>query len=376
MALVGDPLAGLAEIDDCEQHEDEGLDRADEEDVEQLPDGHEDERHHRQRGSDHGFPGPGLEERPQQVDHHHPGEDVAEKSEGQGNRLHHLLDDGERREWRAKVVVEVAAQAAHPDGVALAHEEDDQSHGERQVEVGVGRLDRLLEREEVEPVGDQDEEADGGRQGQEEGGDLLPHGLTDQVAHIAEEELEHHLEPARLAAPQGAHEEKPDREGQRVRVVGAEKAAPAADGDGGVSARSGDGEELADHRARSTSRSEAAESTNWATAMPAATRIARSQPSTNPLRIASMVRIPSRRMLVAAKAPPMPSSRTARNPFPARRMRPSARATPLSGRPSAPATTSATRAMPVQVAAVTLRACRGAAATSSGTATAMSGTGA
>src|SRR3982075_2262635 len=121
--FVLESLSGSAEVDDRQDHEDERLNEADEDDVKRLPqkqerrpdDGSAHSAHHRQsqraKSSD-------------QDDHHRPRKDVAEKSKRKGHRLDELLQDvewrvgdseGERHFERFGETPEVAAPAKRAD---------------------------------------------------------------------------------------------------------------------------------------------------------------------------------------------------------------------------------------------------------------------
>src|ERR1039458_5411830 len=97
------------EVDDCEQHEDVGLDRSDSE-VEGLPDDFKrtDRLGHQGRHDD---------------DHQTAGEEVAEETERQGNGLGGLFDEVHRRQGREGLgeVLEVTPEAAVAPRFAVHH---------------------------------------------------------------------------------------------------------------------------------------------------------------------------------------------------------------------------------------------------------------
>src|SRR6478672_12830067 len=181
-----------AEVQYGQQREDERLDTADEH-VEQLPD------QVRQ---------PGGVERDQadQGEHDAAGEDVAEESQRQRDRLGELLEDVQREQHREGLdeVLEVALHALLPDPV---DPDPDHGHDRHRVgEVGVrgGRRQQVqvvvdLRRQQLEPVGDQDEEEQRHRERHHErvqlaevvlhlGVDLADHGLPQDLdlgGHVA-----------------------------------------------------------------------------------------------------------------------------------------------------------------------------------------------
>src|SRR5262249_40067691 len=135
--LLFQALAGVAEVHDRQQHEDERLEAADEEHIEELPE------HDRE-------PADGQRQLRQQVQHQNPGEDVAEEPQGEGDRLDDLLDDvqwdeehacKDRQLERLGKAVKIAAQAQHPERVPLHHQDHHYPHRQRLVEVGIGRVD-------------------------------------------------------------------------------------------------------------------------------------------------------------------------------------------------------------------------------------------
>src|SRR5712691_5880765 len=94
--FVLETLAGSPEIDDRKQHEDERLNKADEDDVERLPEAE-------QQGTDHRASNDaddGERERAEardQADHHRTREDVAKESKRQRDRFDQLFENDERR---------------------------------------------------------------------------------------------------------------------------------------------------------------------------------------------------------------------------------------------------------------------------------------
>src|SRR6478672_3103918 len=140
-----------AEVQYGQQREDERLDTADEH-VEQLPD------QVRQ---------PGGVERDQadQGEHDAAGEDVAEESQRQRDRLGELLEDVQREQHREGLeeVPEVALHALLLDAVDPHADHGHEGHGVGQVGVRGGSRQQVhvvvdLRGQQLEPVGDQDEE--------------------------------------------------------------------------------------------------------------------------------------------------------------------------------------------------------------------------
>src|ERR1700682_6519282 len=132
--LFLETFTGHAEIDDGQKHEDERLDGADDEDVEDLPARQQDDPHRRQRGLDERRTRERRVRESQQVDHHEAAEDVAEKPECETQRLGDLLDDVEWREEnpshqgeleRLGEAAQITAEAEDMDVVPL--EGDDRS---------------------------------------------------------------------------------------------------------------------------------------------------------------------------------------------------------------------------------------------------------
>src|SRR6478752_1516153 len=149
--------SGHREVEDREKREDEGLDDSDDH-VEGLP---EDVRGPHRVQRDH----------PDQRQHDAAGEDVAEESQGQRDRLDQLFEDVEREQHRERLreVLEVAAETLLPDAVGPHADHGDQ--GQCIGQVGVGRRSRQQVRalvelggHELEPVGEQDEEEQRDRQ--------------------------------------------------------------------------------------------------------------------------------------------------------------------------------------------------------------------
>src|SRR6478735_4985730 len=126
LAMVLIKFHGLAEIQDRQQSEDEGLDGADEK-VEALPDRV-------------GRPQDPWREQRDQRDQDAAGEDVAEKSQRQRDRLGDLLDEVDRRHQRDVALEQLDRMTewtATPDARGVVADEDEQ--GERQHKVYVRR---------------------------------------------------------------------------------------------------------------------------------------------------------------------------------------------------------------------------------------------
>src|ERR1017187_1706856 len=188
-----------AEVHDGEQAEDEGLNGADKELVEGLPDGQADPRQvRRDQGDDH-------------RDHQHAGEDVAEKSEGHGDGLGDLFNDVDRRQRGIglTVVLDIALEAPGLDGVDVHQDEDDQGQGQREVDVARRRSQeaRIATGDEGQPVADEDEEEDGYAQ-TDEGPSLGPDGRVGQVGHLLGECLPEELQLAGHTVGDLAHHEE------------------------------------------------------------------------------------------------------------------------------------------------------------------------
>src|SRR4029077_96498 len=122
--LLFETFTGHAEIDDRQQHEDERLDGADEEDIEELPPDQQDHPDgarrslHQRRSCKRNVP------EGEQEHHHQTTENVAEQPEGKTQWLRDLLDDVERRERDARQdrelerlgeTAEVATESEHMD---------------------------------------------------------------------------------------------------------------------------------------------------------------------------------------------------------------------------------------------------------------------
>src|SRR5712691_3603061 len=156
LMFMFETLPGRAEILDGQQHEDESLNETDEKNIESLPDRQQHaaddrtgyESHNRKR------------KRPE-------ADDVAEQPHRQRHRLGHFLYQVERNEndssdqrqleWLRKAPQETR-QAKHSDAVPLDDHDHHDGHGQRLVQVRIGAVkDRHdAERQELDPVGDQD----------------------------------------------------------------------------------------------------------------------------------------------------------------------------------------------------------------------------
>src|SRR5438067_2490155 len=246
--MMLEALAGRTEIDDRKQHEDEGLDEADEQDVERLPDREGQSADHRSAHRAYER----KRECPQsgdQGDHDAAREDVAEETQRESDGLDELLDDVEgdendaRRERKLEgfgEAAEIAGPSLHADAVPLDDEDDDQAHGERLVEVGVGAVQdrKEAERKNLDPVRDQDVEKE--REGQRDDEErVLRDVLLDQPPELVIAPFEYGLHLGRFSRPQlGTNPEcDPDRDhhcdgarDQAVVVEGAQRAAAQADG--------------------------------------------------------------------------------------------------------------------------------------------------
>src|SRR6202035_2584128 len=89
---------------------------------------------------------------------------------------------------------QVAAKSEYVDAVPLNDHDHSDCHRDGEVDVRGGRLRRLRERKRVEPVGEQDEDEDGGGKWQDESRSLLGDHLLGQVAYVVEQQLEQHLQ--------------------------------------------------------------------------------------------------------------------------------------------------------------------------------------
>src|SRR3954451_19304550 len=100
LGVIGDSLvvvvagAGHAEVEDGQQGEDEGLQSSQEQGVEQLPDDVEDDG---EEAPERDVGRRQLHQRADQGDHDAAGEDVAEESQGQRDRLQQVLEDLQRQ---------------------------------------------------------------------------------------------------------------------------------------------------------------------------------------------------------------------------------------------------------------------------------------
>src|SRR6478672_2077031 len=146
-----------AEVQHGQQREDEPLDAAHEH-LQQLPDQARDPRRVERDQADH-------------RQHDAAGEAVAEESQGQGDRLGQLLEDVQREQHREGLdeVPEVALGTLLADAVDPHADHRHDRHRVRQVGVRGGRRQQVqvvvdLGRQQLEPVGDQDEEEQRDRQ--------------------------------------------------------------------------------------------------------------------------------------------------------------------------------------------------------------------
>src|SRR6185437_12829760 len=183
---------GRVEVEDGEQGEDERLDGPDDEDVEELPDDAQDQVDDVADGEGAQLPGA---EGGDQREHEGAGEQVAEEPERQGDGLGDLLDQvdeqvgrqEEDRERLGEVVLDVAVEAPGADRRDVDEHDDEEGHGQRQVDVGGGDDQEFVpgpHPEDLEGVADQDEheQGDGQRDDGEAPGadgalDLLGDGL-------------------------------------------------------------------------------------------------------------------------------------------------------------------------------------------------------
>src|SRR5437868_2044525 len=371
MPLFFETFARHTEIDDGEQGEDKRLDAADEEDVERLP---EDQQTLNGRGQHHPEGAARQTRRHQarhiadkqaeQVDHQRAGKDVAEQPQRERHRLDDLLDDVERDEQdpnrqrhleRLGEAPKTPTHPKHPKAVGLDHDDDDQSHRQGLVEVGVGGMDRPGQGKEVQPVRDQDVKADRHRQRHDEAAAFADR-LPDQPPHIVDQELEQHLELARHPVAQAIGDQEADDErdhdgdragDQAVVVEGAVPGTAHADG----RMRAGWDFSQEDHRA-SASRTAKPASTSWATAIPPTTSQTCDRPISNPMPSPSPVRTSSRTRLRAVKPTPSASERWTSRPLALPTRRPIASATPFLPCPVANPKASTAAATTVETAMV------------------------
>src|SRR5207248_7659280 len=197
-----------AEVDDGQQHEYEGLNRPDEKHVKRLPKDERDRRHENRQ-------------KREQVDHQQSREDVAEQPQGQRDGLGELLDDVDRYEAdpkgqigieRLREAQQISAQPQGAQAVVLDDQDDERRQGERLVDVGRRRTEvGVRQRQEVQPVRDQDVHEDGGGDGQDEsrvfGALILLH-----ASRVREEELEHHLQLSRDAVAEAVGDQEAKRQ--------------------------------------------------------------------------------------------------------------------------------------------------------------------
>src|SRR4029077_4085075 len=208
MMFMFEALSGGPEIDDREQHEDERLDEADEDDVERLPDD-QDQRAENSASYRSYQRQLKVGETRNQADHDCPGEDVAEEPERERQGFDRLLEDVERREddpdWhrqleRLREASEVAPPPKRAHAVPLDDGDDDQSHRQGLVEVCVRTVQEREERQrkDLDPVGDQDVEEQRHCQRDDEKSVVRDVGL-DQRAQLVVAQFEDGLSLGRFA---------------------------------------------------------------------------------------------------------------------------------------------------------------------------------
>src|ERR1035437_9189263 len=361
--LLFEAFTGRAEIDDGQEHEDERLDRADEEDVEELPPGEHDDPEGRGDRLEHGRPRKGDVPEGEQEHHYQVGEDVAEEPEREAQRLGDLLDDVERCEQdpgrqrqlkRLGESAQVAAEPEHVDAVPLHDPDDRYRHRNGQVDVGCGGLDRCGQREEVEPVGEQHEDEDGRGNRRHESRVLSDH-LLHQTPDVTEQQFQHHLQPPRLALPETVSDAKTKRKrchnGDRTRdervVVERAQERTAAHLNRGVRPRRWY-ERGNDHAIRNDSRSAATASTTCEPPKPRSTSQTLPSPKASPMATPIMLRVMIRSRLVASKGIGSAIRRAASAPLIEPMARPVASAPPGPACPRTIPTTAAMTAAPAQ----------------------------
>src|SRR4051812_31442093 len=175
---------GKAEIGDGEQGKDQRLNAADEH-VEKFPDRVRQPKHVRR-------------EQPDQRDHQPPGEQVAEQSQRERERLRALFDGTERNEptRRAREALHITAGTLFANARQVRPAHDQNCHRGGQVDVRGRRRDVLLRRNDFEPVRDQDEREQRDREWDDERRRLDAHGGLDLVPDVVDEGLERKLQLA------------------------------------------------------------------------------------------------------------------------------------------------------------------------------------
>src|ERR1022692_757853 len=361
--LLFEAFTGHAEIDDGQQHEDERLDRADQEDIEELPAGEHDDPEGRGDRLEHGRPRKRDVAEGEQEHHHQTAEDVAEEPEREAQWLGDLLDDVQRCEqdpgWQRQLerLGESAQGAAEPedvDAVPLHDHDDGDRHRDGQVDVGCSGLDRCGQREEVEPVGEENEDEDGRGNRRDESGVLADH-LLDKTPDVPEQQLQHHLQPSRLALSETIGNAETERErchnGDRTRdervVVERAQERTAAHLNRGVGPRRWY-ERGNDHAIRNDSRSAAAASTTCETPRPRSTSHTLPSPKASPMATPIMLRVTIRSRLVARNGIGSAIKRAASAPLIEPMARPVASAPPGPAWPRTIPTTAAMTAAPAQ----------------------------
>src|SRR3954451_1133348 len=191
--------AGHPEVEDGQQREDEGLDRADEH-VEELPDDVEDAAEDATHGDPADLP---RDQRTDERQHDAAREDVAEEPQRQGDRLDELLEDIQREEDRIGLheVLEIALEPLLPHPVGPDPADHQQRH--RIGEVGVrGRarqqvqLVGRLAGDQLEPVRGEDEEEQRHGVGDHRGVDPAEVGV-DLAGDLADDRLPDQLQLGR-----------------------------------------------------------------------------------------------------------------------------------------------------------------------------------
>ena len=156
-----------------------------------------------EHAADRDVAGARRHQRADQGEHDAAGEDVAEESQGQRDRLESSsrMFSGSRIGIRLQEVLEVALRALLPD--AVDPDADDHHERHRVGQVGVGRrrgqqVDVLVElgRDDLEPVRDQDEEEQRDRQRHDVGVDLAEV-VLDLGLHLVDDRLPDQLELGR-----------------------------------------------------------------------------------------------------------------------------------------------------------------------------------
>src|SRR5580700_4290760 len=156
--LFLEPFTSHTEVNDGQKHEDERLDGADEENIEELPGDQQDHPYWRRGSLEHRRPGKRDVAQGEQEHHHEAAEDVAEQPECKAEGLRDLLDDVQRRERDARPerqlerlgeAAEVTAKPEDVDAVPLNNHNHRKRHREREVDIRGCGLHRRSQREEV-----------------------------------------------------------------------------------------------------------------------------------------------------------------------------------------------------------------------------------